>query len=59
MKDSIECKVEFLDNLDIPLEIKIAELKIDERGKIYNRAKEKENVKKEYNKYLEERGERE
>lgn len=58
MKDSIECKVEFLDNLDIPLEIKIAELKIDERGKIYNRAKEKENVKKEYNKYLEERGER-
>lgn len=58
MKDSIECKVEFLDNLDIPLEVKIAELKIDERGKIYNRAKEKENVKKEYNKYLEERGER-
>ena len=54
MKDSIECKVEFLDNLDIPLEIKIAELKIDERGKIYNRAKEKENVKKEYNRYLKE-----
>ena len=58
MKDSIECKVEFLDNLDIPLEIKIAELKIDERGKIYNRAKEKENVKKEYNKYLKEGEER-
>ena len=57
-KQSKELKVEFVNELDLPLEIKIAELKINERGKIYNRAKEKENVLKEYNQYINNKEER-
>lgn len=40
-----ELKVEFVDDLELPFEIKFTELKIDEKGK-YDRAKKKQEDKK-------------
>lgn len=39
-KQTDECKVVFVDNLELPFEVKTAEFSIDERGR-YNRAEKK------------------
>ncbi len=46
-----ELKVEFVDDLELPFEIKFTEFKIDERGK-YDRAKKKEEDRKLVEDYL-------
>lgn len=48
-----ELKVEFVDDLELPFEIKFTELKIDERCK-YDRAKKKQEEKKLIDDYMEE-----
>lgn len=46
-----ECKVVFVEDIEKPYEIKAVELVIDEKGK-YNRAKEKEKVRKMSERYV-------
>ena len=47
-----ECRVVFIDDLQIPYEIDPMELIIDEKNKLYNRAKEKEQLRKISEKYI-------
>ncbi len=51
---SEECKVQFVDDLDMPYEVKPVEFSIDERGK-YNRAEKKREDKELIREWEEER----
>lgn len=44
-KQTDECKIVFVDNLELPFEVKAIDFSIDEKGR-YNRAKEKEELKR-------------
>ena len=48
-----ECKIIFVDSLEVPYEIKTTEFNINEKGKPeYNRAKEKEETRKMSEEYV-------
>ena len=49
-----ECEVIFVDKLDLDFEVKGVVFQIDEKGKIYNRAKEKREFKKAMEDYYDE-----
>lgn len=52
-KQSDECQVVFVDNLDFPYEVKCTEFSVDERGR-YERAKKKREDRKFIDEYYEE-----
>ena len=52
-KQSDECKVVFVDNLELPFEVKTMEFSIDEKGR-FNRAKEKRETQKLIDEYYNE-----
>lgn len=45
-----ECKIVFVDNLDLPFQVNVIEFSVDEKGK-FNRAKEKRETQKIINEY--------
>ena len=51
-RQSDACKVVFVDNLEVPYEVKTMEFSIDEKKQEYNRAKEKQELRKMSEEYI-------